>query len=488
MKIKKYAGMTVLVLIFVILTLGFTGCSVGGNAAAETQSAVARGDLTVKVNGNGKLSYSNDAKLTFGTAGQVTKVPVKKGDTVAKGDVLAQMDTSSLELTLSQAKTAEAAARVSLTQARMAVTQAQSEVTQAESAVSQAEVSLAAAQINLDRTEAVKEIKDDITKIEWQIETAKTQMGALVRANVSDFNYWATFLAQSQADLVKNQDKLAKLLAKDEYVGIATYEIEGQKYDRLVVEDVRLKEQQVKAAQQGVDLAKQNIDKSQQNVIRSQQNVEQANLSLAQATKAVEVAQKQLDYAIIVAPFDGMVADLGLKQSDFVVTPGVSNGANVYMVDPASLEINTEVDEIDIAGIQVGQKAAIELDAIPGSQFEGMVSSISMIPATNAQNPGVVVYFVKVRFAGNPPAGAKSGMSASVDIITHEKKGVVLVPNNSIKRNSQGQSIISVVNGQKVEEKQVVLGQTDGTNTEVISGLQEGDRILKLATDNSRSS
>ena len=156
------------------------------------------------------------------------------------------------------------------------------------------------------------------------------------------------------------------MLAKDQYTGVATYEIGGQRYDRLIVEDVRMKEKQVQIAQQTIDQVKQ--------------TVEQAKYSLNQATKAVAVAQKQLTDATIVAPFDGAVATLEVKQGEFIATPGLGSGTPMYMVDPNSLEINTEVDEIDVANIRIGQKAIISLDALPNTKFEGTVTAISLTP------------------------------------------------------------------------------------------------------------
>jgi multidrug efflux pump subunit AcrA (membrane-fusion protein) len=94
------------------------------------------------------------------------------------------------------------------------------------------------------------------------------------------------------------------------------------------------------------------------------------------------------------------------------------------------------------------------------------------------------VYEVKVGFVGAPPVEAKSGMSVSVDIVTQEKKNVMLVPNKSIKKNAQGQTTVNLVVNQKVEERPVTLGLTDGTQTEVVSGLSEGDMIVKVIKEN----
>ena len=113
--------------------------------------------------------------------------------------------------------------------------------------------------------------------------------------------------------------------------------------------------------------------------------------------------------------------------------------------------------------MQLNKKSIISLDAIPNNKFDGTVTSISVIPVAKPQNSGVVVYEVKVGFSGTAAAAVKSGMSATVDIVTNEKPGVLLIPNKSIKKNSKGQTIVDTMVNQKSEERVVVLGSPMGT-------------------------
>jgi HlyD family secretion protein len=187
----------------------------------------------------------------------------------------------------------------------------------------------------------------------------------------------------------------------------------------------------------------------------------------------------QLDEASIVAPFDGIIAALDIKKGDYFSGPGLNSGTPVLLIDSASLEISTEIDEIDVAGVQINQTASISLDALPGTRFAGKVSSVSITPKERAQNSGIVVYDVKVVFDGVSPVQVKSGMSASIDIITVEKKSVLMVPNKYIKQNSQGQKIVSILVDKQTQDQPVTLGLTDGSHTEIISGLNEGDIIIQ---------
>jgi HlyD family secretion protein len=481
MKIWKIMAIS----LFIMVLIGSAGCSLGnGQSQTGQQVAIAKGDIAIKVNGTGKISYANDAKLSFSSAGKIEKLNIKKGDKVSKGTVLAMLETDSLELSLSQFQTAEAQAQATFTKSQADLTQAQIALTQAEIAQTQAESAVSAAQFNLDKVQAVKDIKDDLVKLYGEIQYAEMlTQDALVRNDPDAASYWKQEKANSQIELVRIQNRLAKLLSGDEFTGVATYEIEGQKYDRLVVADVRMKQLALTSAQQSVEQAKQNVELSRQNIQLTKQNIEQASKALAQVQKNIEFTQKQINQATITAPFDGIIATLDAKEGDFTGAPGTNTGPLIYMVNPESLEINTEIDEIDVANVQANQKAVISLDALPDTQFEGNVKSISVLPIVKSQNSGVVVYEVKVGFTGAPPAAAKSGMSTSVDIITREKKEVLLVPNKSLKKNGQGQMVVSIVNNNKVEERTVVLGLTDGNQTEVVSGLNAGDTVIKYAKE-----
>jgi HlyD family secretion protein len=501
----KFSNLTVLGL-FLIISLGLSACTQGQQANIQSQAIIGRGDISVKVNGTGKTYYANDAKLAFDTAGKIEKLLVKEGDRVTKGSILAKLDTGDLELALSQAKVGAAQsqkalkqAQIGVTQQEIALTQAQVSLTQAQSAKTAAEAALTAAQFSFDTIKAVGDIKDKIMAVQTYIDTAEENRRTAVSNGDSQSS---SYLNQRLKDLHSQLDRLNKdlqtLLAKPEYAGVATYEVMiydpiaqiyrlgGQTYDRLLVEDARLKELQVTIAQKGVEEAQQNIDRANQNIKLANQNielaqkaVEQATLTLEQAQKTQEVAQKQLDHATIFAPFDGVVAAVAIKQGDYVLTPGLSTGTPIYMVDPNTLEVESGIDEADVANVQVNQRAVFTLDALPGKTFTGVVIYIPVTPKVNAQNTGVVVYPVKVRFDSVPSLQVKYGMSASVDIVTYEKKDVLLIPNKAVKKNAQGQNVVELVVDQKTREQPVQLGMTDGTQFEVISGVNKGDVVVK---------
>jgi len=203
---------------------------------------------------------------------------------------------------------------------------------------------------------------------------------------------------------------------------------------------------------------------------------------LEQATKALEVAQINLDKATITSPIDGIDVTVDIQEGDYVPAYDYYPTTPIYIIDPKTMEINAQIDEIDIASVKIGQKVIISLDSIPDMSFNGIVKSIAMSPAADSQSSGVVVYEVKIGFVNSPPAEAKVGMSATVDIVTDEHQNVLQVPNRAIQYNNQGKSMINVLVNGKTETKDVQTGISDGITTEIIGGVNAGDTVIITRT------
>ena len=449
MKIWQIVAVSLLCLVLA----GSIACSPFGGDKDEViqqPTEVVRGDLTVSVSGSGNLEVANEVQLAFGTGGKIDELYIEEGDEVGKGEALARLDTDDLELALIQAQLAQ-------TQAEVAQTQAQLAQTQAEVAQTQAEVALELAKFNLDRMEDVQEAKDDIEEAEWEKKIAEMMLKRAVESQSADgdIGYWVGAVAEAQLKILEAQEDLAELLAEDEYAS-------------LIVDEVKIKALQVKAAEQSVEQTKQSVE-------QAKRSVEQAKQSLEQTKKSVELAQKQLDEATIIAPFDGVVASVDADEGDIIPSPTMGPKTIIHLIDTTSMELNAEVDEIDIAEVKPGQRAIIEVDALPTLQLEGKVISISQLPSTQA---GVVVYKVRIGLDAPPDSGLKVGMSADADIIISERSNVLLVPDRAIKQDSQGNPIVKVMVDEEIEERPVVIGISDGYQTEIVDGLEEGEVVV----------
>ncbi len=485
----------VISILLILLILAVSACGNTQNQNLQQQISVLRGNLIIKANGSGRVNFEADAEVNFGTGGKIAKLYVKEGDLVAKGTILAQLETDNLELALSQAKVAAAQAQKAVSQAEIGVTQTEIALTQAQVGLTQAQSALTGAQFNLDRIHAVGDLKDEIMKLQMLINaTEVNRKQASATGNTAEYKYLNTYLIELNTELDKRNSDLQKLLAKDEYTNVAPYEIMiydpfqqtynlgGQTYDRLIVEDIQLKQQQVTLAQKGVESAQQNIGLANQNIDVSKQTVEQTKLTVDQANKAVVVAEKQIKDASIYAPIDGYIVDLNVREGDVVSGTGLGTNKLVYILNTSRIHISAQIDEIDIASVKEGQHVIIHLDSAPDVTYDGTVRTVSLVPMVNVQNAGVVVYEVKTDFTNPLPASIKLGMSATVDIVTNQRANVLLIPSRVIKEDADGNPVVDVLVNGKTETRKIQLGLTNGIDTEILGGLSENDILIYTRT------
>jgi macrolide-specific efflux system membrane fusion protein len=142
------------------------------------------------------------------------------------------------------------------------------------------------------------------------------------------------------------------------------------------------------------------------------------------------------------------------------------------------------VAETDLPNIKVGQAASVTLDALPGQTFTGQVSSISASPTVTQ---GVVTYAVVVSLSDLPATGGPvPGMTATAEITTESHSNVLILSSRAIQRVGTRQ-VVTVMNNGKQTTQSVTTGLTSGTNTEIDSGLQQGDVVVIPVTTTSAS-
>lgn len=294
-----------------------------------------------------------------------------------------------------------------------------------ELALAQAEVALATAEYNLDRAE----------------DPYSRQEVATAYAAVYEAEYYLAFASQM----------LAKAQADGDVVGMKTWSTE-----------VARAQTNLTIAQERLNIMLAAPDKDE---------IELMEMQVEVAKQSVEEAQKQLDGVTLTAPFDGIVAGVYADEGD-AASPGVPI---IHLIDPTSMELKAEVDEIDIPRVRLGRKAIISVDALPDLELEGRVSHISLLSIEVA---GVVSYGVTIDFDVPEGSDLRAGMSATVDIISSERSNVLLVPDSAIDQDSQGNPIVKVMVDEQIETRPVVIGISDGFRTEIVDGLNEGEIVV----------
>jgi len=201
-------------------------------------------------------------------------------------------------------------------------------------------------------------------------------------------------------------------------------------------------------------LSKEEVDALQNAVVFAQLELDSARAALAQTR--------------LTAPFTATVTEIGVREGELV--GGFTPLATIADLD--ALEIVAEIDEIDIANVKVGQTVEVRLDAFPGERFAGLLTRL--FPAASAQR-GSTVYNAVIEF-DRRDVQVRLGMGANLKILTVEKKGVLLVPNRALKNVGTRKAVRIVAPGVS-REVIVQVGVTDGNETEIISGVNEGDQV-----------
>ena len=375
-----------LILTVCLLSLVFTSCAGSPNQSPETVEVI-RGDLIISATISGNLEMPRKTDLSFGTAGMIKEITVSEGDEVSKGQILAKLDTPSLEATIR---------------------------------IRQAEYEMVEYQL-------LQTIYPHYTKTH-----GVNLPGAWMALDKAQEN-----LEEAQGFLDKGKPEEAQVSLNLLKENLVEAQRESQSRTWALPLSIKLAELQVDAAQAALDMAKADLAK-----------------------------------AIIVAPFDGIVAGIYINEEQQLSAMTYTNPA-IALIDTSKVEMNGFIDEMDIARIRLEQEAIIALDALPDKKVKGEVTFIS--PAGTVQ-AGIVSYKTTITLV-NPGKELRDGMSATAEIIIDRSENVLLLPNRAI-RGSFESPFVEVIVDEQVEKRQVALGLSNGMNTEVLSGLKQGEEVV----------
>ena len=215
----------------------------------------------------------------------------------------------------------------------------------------------------------------------------------------------------------------------------------------------------------------------------SDTDFEQSRANLAKA-------QRNLSYATIYSPIDGVVINKAVEEGQTVAagfnTPTLFNIA----ADLTQMRVIADVDEADIGGITEGQRATFTVDAYPDETFEGTVAQVRLGEKSSSTTTSSVVTYEVVITAPNPDLKLKPRLTANVTIYKQEKNNVVVVPSRALRFTpnpviAPGAVINNVDAPQKVWTKEgntftahaVTVGLNGNSVTEV-SGIEEGTEVV----------
>ncbi len=224
---------------------------------------------------------------------------------------------------------------------------------------------------------------------------------------------------------------------------------------------------------------------NRQNVARAQLSVSEAKLAQAraevsQAQAAVDRAEEELNYATIRSPIRGMVlsrdVEIGSPVSS-IINMGAAATLVMVLGDISQVYVRGKVDEADIGVVKLGQPSRIKVETFKDKIFDGKVTQISPL---GVDKDNVITFEVKVSI-NNPGGELRANMTANAEIVLEEHKNVLLLPESAViydtKRNTSVE--IPAPNQPKGKDKKLIkAGISNGTRTEVLEGLSEGEKVI----------
>ena len=200
------------------------------------------------------------------------------------------------------------------------------------------------------------------------------------------------------------------------------------------------------------------------------EDIEKLQAQIEQIEADIESIENNLEKCIFTSPIDGTLLTLDPEEGDSVFTEG-----RVAVIGSLStMKVKILINEIDVPQVKEGQKAVVTLDAFPGQQFEGKVTSI----APEGKIVENIVVFETTIELPNPDDILLSGMTAETEIIIKSKDNAILIPLEALEEKG-GKAWVSVKgpDGQPIR-KEVKVGLRNNTQVEIEEGLEEGEEVF----------
>ena len=208
--------------------------------------------------------------------------------------------------------------------------------------------------------------------------------------------------------------------------------------------------------------------------------LKQAKAQVMQSEASLKQLEEQLSYTTIIAPMDGTILSRDVEIGDAVSSILVLGSTATLIFtegDTSQVYVQGKVDEADIAHVYMNQPARIKVESFRDRVFNGKVTKIAPL---GVEKDNVTTFEVRVSI-DNPGGELKANMTANAEILLDEHKGVLTVPENAVMYDPQKNATIEIPDKGRKEGKRkltVKVGLSNGSVTEILSGLKEGDQVV----------
>jgi membrane fusion protein, macrolide-specific efflux system len=412
------------------------GPASGSQATATRTAKAAQGVVQSTVSGSGNLQPANQLNLGFKTSGTVTHIYVTQGEHVIEGRLLAELDPSSAEVTLEQARAALQAARAKL---------AQEEETGGELSTPQGSTSTSPSKTGTTTTPtsaaaagATGEGREGKTK---ETKSSASSSGSTLSSATREANLASARAAVKSDELTVRSDEEA--LANTKLYAPANGTI-------------------VSLAGQVGEVV------SASGTTRASSGSSSSGSAGGSASAAGGSSSSGRS---------GAASSSSSGSSGSSASSG-SSSAFAVLSDLSSMQLVAPLSESEVGNVKVGQIATVTVEALEGRKLAAHVSDVAILSTSSS---GVVSYDVTFQL-DQIVSGLKPGMSATAEVVVKQAEGVN-VPTSAISGGS-----VTVVRGGKDVRQPVVTGLAGNSSTIVLSGLKAGETVLLPAANSTRSS
>ena len=466
------------------------------NTSAETKyvtNAVAKGNVVVSVSGSGQIESTDTININANASGNIVSVPVRVGQEVKKGQLIASMDSTDARIAL---ETAQLSLDKLKKPSTLTVLQKQNLITKtyddawnnlSSYVVDMQTIVTGMSDLNygylgyrnkMVLSQSGKDKLDLSEKSYWDAKTSLDKNVALYKSlSRSSSNQELDNLLKVSLDTTKVISNSVKLFQAS--YDFTTYYLKdsSSSVSMSAQKDLTTWTSSVNSYANSILSSISSISENAQSLQDAMSPAD--DLDIRQAELSLETKQNSYNDYFIRAPFDGIIATLTAKVGQ------LASGSIGTLISKQKM-VSIPLNEVDIAKIKLGQKATLTFDAIDGLTITGSVDGIDSVGTVSS---GVVTYNVTISLDVDD-VRVKPGMSVGATIITKTAQDVVVVPNSAIKSKngvsyvetlgiaSNPSGSLGVASLLLPTQITVETGLADDTSTEITSGVKEGDVII----------
>jgi multidrug efflux pump subunit AcrA (membrane-fusion protein) len=463
-----------------------TGSS-SSSAATKRTSTVGKGVVQSTVSGNGTLEPAQKVELSFGASGEVTKIYVKAGEKVTKGQVLAEVDSSSARASLASAE----AALLEAEEAVETAAEAEEDETE-ETAYEGAGATTEFVDLVEGTTEEAGPVEPEIESAEVTREKEKAEREAEKAKKEAEAAKKAAAKAQQEAAAAKKaaatDSGKTEAAAPEVTAGAATSSGGGESDAGAATSSGGGESAGTVESSGGGETSGTATGGASMSLPTAEANLREAELTVKSARQEVRETSLRAPISGTIASVSGSVGETVSGGSSGGGTSeagaggatggesagGESSGSFMVLAQLHRLKMEVSFSESDIGKVRQGQTANVSIDSMEGTELAGEVTKVSVLPSEGSTS---VVEYPATILLTQSAKGLRAGMSVSTEVVVEQVKNAVTVPTEAIS-GAGARKTVTVEEGGEEVTKTVTTGLEGDETTEVVSGLKAGQTLL----------